>query len=205
MGVYGKYILPRVVHLTCGQRPVRRQRQKVVPLASGTVLEIGFGSGLNLPYYDSERVSRLYGLEPSPEATGMARDATQAVDFDVEILNQPAEQIPLEPGAVDSVVVTYTLCTIPDTGAALAEMRRVLDSSGRLIFCEHGAAPDASVRRWQDRVDPIWKRLAGGCRLNRAIPEILGRAGFRVEQMETMYLPGWRPASFNYWGIATPV
>ena len=205
MGLYNKYLLPKLVHLTCGQRPVMRQRDKVVPLASGKVLEVGIGSGLNLPYYDPAQVTGLWGLEPAPEMTHMAREAARSVDFEVEFIHQPAEEIPLETGAVDSIVITYTLCTIPDPAAAISEMRRVLKSSGKLIFCEHGAAPDEQVRRWQDRVDPIWKRLAGGCHLNRRIPQIIEQGGFRIETLETIYLPGWRPASFNYWGSAAPV
>jgi ubiquinone/menaquinone biosynthesis C-methylase UbiE len=205
LGLYAKYVLPKIVHLTCGQRPVMRQRQKVVPLASGKVLEIGLGSGLNLPYYDASQVTGLWGLEPEPEMTRMAREAAESAAFDVEFIHQSAEAIPLATGTVDSVVVTYTLCTIPDTDAAIKEMRRVLKPSGNLIFCEHGAAPDETVRRWQDRVDPVWKRLAGGCHLNRAIPQIIEQGGFRIETLETIYLPGWRPASFNYWGCAAPV
>jgi len=205
VGLYSKYLLPKIVHLTCRQRPVMRQRQKVVPLASGRVLEVGFGSGLNLPYYDPARVTGLWGLEPAPEMTQMARETARSVDFEVEVIHQPAEEIPLAAGTVDSIVITYTLCTIPDPAAAISEMRRVLKSSGKLIFCEHGAAPDEQVRRWQDRVDPIWKRLAGGCHLNRRIPQIIEQDGFRIETLETIYLPGWRPASFNYWGSAAPV
>ncbi len=204
MGLYSRYILPRVVHLTCRQSQIRRQREKVVPLASGRVVEIGIGSGLNLPLYDATRVSRVWGLDPAPEMTRMAREAAGSVDFEVELLNRPAAEIPLANGAADSVVVTYTLCTVPEPGIALAEMRRVLKPSGRLFFSEHGAAPDEDVRRWQDRIDPLWRRLAGGCRLNRAIPELLERGGFRLEGLKTMYLPGWRPASFNYWGTAAP-
>jgi ubiquinone/menaquinone biosynthesis C-methylase UbiE len=192
------------VHLTCGQRPVSRQREKVVPLASGQVLEVGVGSGLNLPFYDSTRVSRLWGLDPVPEMTRMARETARSVDFEVELINAPAEEIPLAADTVDSIVVTYTLCTIPRPEAAIGEMRRVLRPSGRLIFCEHGTAPDENVRRWQDRVNPIWQRLSGGCQLNRAIPQLIEQGGFRIQEIETMYLPGWRPASFNYWGSAVP-
>lgn len=203
MGLYAKYVLPRIVHLTCGQSQIRRQREKVVPLASGEVVEVGIGSGLNLPFYDSARVSRVWGIDPAPEMTRMAEETASSVDFPVELVNRPAEEIPLPDASADSIVFTYTLCTVPETAAALAEMRRVLKPTGRLIFSEHGAAPDESVRRWQDRVDPLWKRLAGGCHLNRAIPDLIERGGFRLEQVETMYLPGWRPASFNYWGTAS--
>ncbi len=204
MGIYGKFILPRIVHLSCGTRPAMRQREKVVPQASGRVLEVGIGSGLNLRYYDPARVEKVWGLDPSPEMTRLAREEARSVEVDVEFIDLPGEEIPLPDRSVDTVLVTYTLCTIPDTTAALGQMRRVLTANGRLIFCEHGAAPDADVRRWQDRLDPVWQRLGGGCHLNRAIAPLIEQGGFRIETMETMYLPGWRPASFNYWGRAVP-
>ncbi|MDH3746343.1 MAG: class I SAM-dependent methyltransferase [Acidobacteriota bacterium] len=204
MGLYSKYILPKIVHVTCSLKPNMRQREKVVPLASGYVLEVGIGSGLNLPYYDSARVTKLWGLDPAPEMTRMARERARKVDFEVDFIGLPGEEVPLEDGSVDTVVITYTLCTIPDTAAALGQMRRVLKSGGELIFCEHGVAPDTNVRRWQDRINPIWKRLGGGCHLNRAIPELIEQGGFQIERMDTMYLPGWRPATFNYWGSAVP-
>ena len=203
MGVYSRFILPRLVHLACSLEPISRQREKVVPLARGRVLEIGVGSGLNLPCYDADRVDRLWALEPSPEMTEMARKAARSVRFDVEFIDLPAEEIPLPDDSVDSVVTTYSLCTIPDVELALREMARVLRTGGELIFCEHGAAPDAGVRRWQDRIDPLWRRVSGGCHLNRPIPTLLEEGGFRVNDLETDYLPGWRPASFNYWGTAT--
>ena len=202
MGLYSKYILPKVVHLACSMKSNMRQRRKVVPLAHGRVLEIGIGSGLNLPYYNASNVTKVWGLDPSPDMTRMAESAARAVPFDVEFIGLPGEEIPLEDDSVDTVLITYTLCTIPDTQPALRQMARVLRPGGKLIFCEHGAAPDPSVRRWQDRINPIWKRLGGGCRLNRAIPDLIEEGGFRITGMETMYIPGWRPASFNYWGAA---
>ncbi len=203
MGLYSKYVLPKVVHLACSRKPTMRQREKVVPLAKGRVLEIGIGSGLNLPYYDASKVTKLWALDPSPEMTRLAERVARSVHFDVEFIGLPGEEIPLESNSVDTVLITYTLCTIPDTQPALREMARVLRAGGELVFCEHGAAPDSSVRSWQDRVNPIWRRLGGGCHLNRAIPQLIGQGGFRISKMETMYLPGWRPASFNYWGTAT--
>ena len=204
MGWYSKYILPQVVHFTCGLKPNMRQREKVVPRARGRVLEVGIGSGLNFPFYDATKVTKVWGLEPSPEMTRMAERSARALRFEVEFIALPGEAIPLDDHSVDTVLVTYTLCTIPDTLPALRHMRRVLRPGGELIFCEHGAAPDASVRLWQDRMDPLWKRLAGGCHLNRPIPALIEAGGFRISTMETMYLPGWRPATFNYWGAAVP-
>lgn len=204
MRLYDRFVLPRAVHYTCGRRPQLRQRAKVVPAASGVVLEVGFGSGLNLPYYDADRVERVLALEPSSEMWALAAPAVAASAIPVEWLRFPAERLPLEPASVDSVVVTYSLCTIPEIEPALQAIRRTLRPAGSLHFCEHGAAPDAPVRRWQDRLDPIWGFFSGGCHLNREIPALLERGGFRVVALETLYLPGWRPASYNYWGRATP-
>ena len=204
MGWYSKYILPKVVHFTCGLKPNMRQRAKVVPRARGCVLEVGIGSGLNLPFYDPAKVSKVWGLDPAPEMTRMAQRAARSLAFEVEFIGLPGDEIPLDDNSVDTVLVTYTLCTIPDTTAALRQMNRVLRPGGELIFCEHGAAPDASVRRWQDRLNPIWKRLGGGCNLNRPIPALLEAGGFRIDSLDTMYIPGWRPACFNYWGTAVP-
>ncbi len=203
MGLYSEYILPKVVHFTCSMTPNMRQREKVVPLAHGRVLEVGVGTGLNFPYYDASKVSKVWGLDPSPRMTQMAQEAARGMPFDVDFIGLPGDEIPLEDGSVDTVLVTYTLCTIPETQPALRQMARVLRPGGKLIFCEHGASPDPDVRRWQDRINPIWKRLGGGCHLNRAIPNLIEQAGFRIAALETMYIPGWRPASFNYWGTAT--
>ena len=202
MGLYGKYVLPRVVHLACSARPNMRQREKLVPLASGRVLEVGMGSALNLPFYDARRVTKVWGLEPSPEMSKMASAAVEAVAFDVEFVSAGGEQIPLDSESFDTVLMTFTLCTIPDAERALREIARVLKRGGQLLFCEHGAAPDAGVRRWQNRINPLWRRLAGGCHLNRDIPGLIRRGGFEITRMDTMYIPGWRPASFNYWGAA---
>lgn len=204
MGLYAKYVLPKLIHFTCGLKPNMRQREKVVPLARGRVLEIGVGSGLNFPFYDSTRVTKVWGLEPAAEMIQLAEPLAAAVPFEVEFIGLPSADIPLEDESVDTVLVTYALCTIQDTLPALHQMSRVLCRGGQLIFCEHGAAPDRSVRRWQDRLNPVWRRLSGGCELNRAIPALIEEGGFRIAGMETMYIPGWRPASFNYWGTATP-
>lgn len=202
MGLYDRHVLPRLVHFACRQRPTMRQREKVVPQAHGRVLEVGIGSGLNLAYYDPEKVEKVWGLEPSPEMVKLAREPASEVELDVEFIGLPGDEIPLDDDAVDTVVLTYTLCTIAEPEPALRQMARVLKPGSRLLFSEHGAAPDESVRRWQNRLDPLWTRFSGGCHLNRAIPELLEQGGFRIETLETMYLPGWRPGSFNYWGSA---
>jgi len=203
MGIYSKHVLPRVINLFCGTRPIQQQRRKVVPLAEGGVLEIGIGSGLNLSFYDPDRVTRVWGLEPDPAIRKMAIEAAESSPFEVEFLDLKAEDIPLEDDSVDSVLMTYTLCSIPEPQRALQNMARVLKPGGRLIFCEHGLAPDESVRKWQERLEPMWERFGGGCHLARPIPGLIEQGGFSVENLETMYLPGFRPATFNYWGTAT--
>ncbi len=205
MGLYARHVLPRLLDAACGSGPVRRQREKVVPMAEGRVLEIGIGSGLNLPHYELAKVSAVVGLEPAAEMAERAEARARDFALPIEVLRAPGEDIPLPTASVDTVLVTYTLCTIPDARAALAEMRRVLHPDGRLIFCEHGRAPDRAVRRWQDRLDPLWGRLAGGCHLNRDIPLLIAGAGFTLGPFQTMYLPGTpRVAGFNTWGWATP-
>jgi ubiquinone/menaquinone biosynthesis C-methylase UbiE len=204
MGFYDRHILPHVINLACGVKPIRYQRQKVVPQAEGRVLEVGIGSGLNLPFYDVAKVEKLWGLEPAPEIRRMAEKAAAGAPFPVEFIDLPGETIPLDDDSVDTVVITYTLCTIADAVRALHEMRRVLKPGGQLLFAEHGRAPDAAVQRWQDRLTPIWKRIGGGCHLNRDIPGLLEQGGFAVGRLETMYLPGPRPMTFNYWGAAIP-
>lgn len=204
MGFYDRHILPHVINLACGVKPIRYQRQKVVPQSEGRVLEVGIGSGLNLPFYDPTRVEKLWGLEPAPEIRRMAEKAAAGSPFPVEFIDLPGETIPLEDNSVDTVVITYTLCTITDAVRALGEMRRVLKPGGQLLFAEHGRAPDASVRRWQDRLTPVWKHIGGGCHLNRDIPKLLEQGGFAIGRLETMYLPGPRPMTFNYWGAAVP-
>jgi len=162
-----------------------RQREKLVPLASGRVLEVGMGSGLNLPFYDARRVTKVWGLEPSPEMSKMASAAVEAVAFDVEFVSAGGEQIPLDSESFDTVLMTFTLCTIPER--ALREIARVLKRGGQLLFCEHGAAPDAGVRRWQNRINPLWRRLAGGCHLNRDIPGLIRRGGFEITRMDNVH------------------
>jgi len=202
MGFYDKYLLPRLVHFTCGQKPAMKQRQKVVPLAAGRVLEIGIGSGLNIPLYDTRKVVHLWGLDPSREMWSIAEKNAAKHHLVAEFIESGAESIPLERNAVDAVVMTYTLCTIPEVEQALGEVRRVLKPGGRLIFCEHGEAPDDRIRRWQERLDPLWQALSGGCHLGRPIPKLLEASGFQSADLQTMYIPGWKPACFNYWGTA---
>ena len=205
MGFYDRYIVPPLITLACGANPIRHQRRKIVPQASGVVLELGFGSGLNLPHYDRAKVDRLFALEPAPGMLKRARKTTAEADFPVEILPETAEALSLPAGRVDTVLVTYSLCTIPDPVTALQGARRALKPGGRLLFCEHGKAPDAEVQRTQARIEPFWKVIGGGCHLCRDIPRLVYDGGFQIERLETMYLPStpkW--AGYNYWGAALP-
>lgn len=203
MSLYEKYVLPRLINCACGARPIMKQREKVVPRAAGTVLEIGIGTGLNLPLYRPEQVSRLIGLDPSRESWRLAGKRAAGLSFPVEFIDLPGEEIPLEDDSVDTVLVTFALCTIPDPVSALRGMARVLKPAGTLIFCEHGRAPDPGVQQWQDRINPLWRRIAGGCNINRDMPALLAESGFQIQDLETAYLPNTpRIAGFNYWGCA---
>ena len=199
---YDRHVLPYVLDIACGMKPVRQQREKVVPLAQGRVLEIGIGTGLNLAHYDKTKVQKIVGLDPALEMHRLARKRMKKAGLAVELSGLSAEKIPFDSCAFDTVLVTYTLCSIPDPVAALKEMRRMLAPGAKLIFCEHGLAPDASVRRWQDRLTPLWSKLGGGCHLNRDVPGLLKQAGLRSDDIQTMYLQGPRPLTFNYWGTA---
>lgn len=203
---YEDHILPHLTDLACSSKPVQKQRQKIVPLAAGDVLEIGIGSGLNLPYYDQNTVRKIWGLEPSEGMRKLAARKKEDLnpDLDLEFIDLPGEEIPLERGSVDTVLVTYTLCTIADAVTALEGMRRVLKPGGKLLFCEHGSAPDANVRKWQDRLNSGWSKIAGGCNLNRDVPALISAAGFEIVDEERMYIPGLRVFSYNYWGTAKP-
>jgi len=203
MGIYEKYCLPHFLHFACGLKVIQEQRQKVVPLAQGRVLEIGMGSGLNIPFYKSENIEMLWGLEPSEGMRKKAQQNLKQAPFEVRWLDLPSEEIPLDDDSVDTVVLTYTLCTIPDWHKAMQQMRRVLKPGGTLVFCEHGEAPDEEVRKWQKRVDPVWGKIAGGCSLGRPIPRFIEEGGFTIKKVETKYLPGPKFAAFNYWGTAT--
>lgn len=201
MGFYHDRVLPLLIHLAMRQDRLAAYRRRVVPAAEGRVLEVGVGSGLNLPFYGGG-VARVIGLDPSARLLGWARESGAAPP--VDLVEGSAERIPLATGSVDTIVTTWTLCSIPDARAALGEMRRVLKPAGRLLFVEHGLAPDPRVRRWQDALTPAWKHLAGGCHLNRPIAELIAGSGFRIERLETGYMPGPKPMTFMYEGAARP-
>ena len=200
MNFYDERILPHVINCTCGMKAIERQRGKVVPLAKGEVLEIGMGSGLNLKYYNPEKVSNVWGLEPS---LGMQRKAEKNLSespVPVEWLVAGCEAIPLPDDSIDTVMLTYVLCTIPDWETALKEIRRVLKPAGKLVFCEHGEAPEPNVRKWQNRINPMWKKIAGGCNLNRPIPKMLIDGGFSIDDLQQHHVPGPKIATYQYYG-----
>ncbi len=205
MSIYQDRVLPYLIHLSMRQGNLATYRQRLLSAAEGRILEIGVGSGHNFRYY-SERANHVIGLDPSPKLLSMARETirSQAFPFPVELLQASAEAIPLRSGSLDTVVTTWTLCTIPNVTSALAEMCRVLKPDGRFLFVEHGLSPDPAVRRWQDRLTPIWKRISGGCHLNRAISQLVQDAGFRIDRIETGYMKGLKPMTYMYEGFARP-
>jgi ubiquinone/menaquinone biosynthesis C-methylase UbiE len=199
---YERHILPTALDLVCGMPMMGRMRQQVVPRAHGRVLEVGFGTGLNMRYYDKNRVTHITGLDPGLQFHPLAQERIAQSGLRVDLVGLSAETIPLPDASFDTVLITYTLCTIPNPQAALLEMRRVLAPGGKLLYCEHGRAPDASVQRWQARLQPLWTPVAGGCQLGRDIAALLIDAGFVLPDLQTRYLPGPRPFSFHYWGEA---
>jgi ubiquinone/menaquinone biosynthesis C-methylase UbiE len=203
MGLYSKYVLPRLIDASCRNKDVTKLKQLVLPAAKGTVLEVGIGSALNLPHYSRE-IAHLYGVEPSPELVQMARRKTDAAAFPVTLLNQTAEKIPLDDHSVDTVVMTWVLCSIADDHTVLQEMKLVLKPGGRLLFLEHGLAPEPKIRSWQNRLTPIWKRIGGGCCLNKKIDGLISRAGFRIAELHQSDMPGPKPMAYVYRGFAEP-
>ena len=203
MGYYQERILPSLIHLAMRQRGLADYRRRTISAATGRVLEVGIGSGLSLPFYD-ESAGHIFGLDPSPRLLAMAREAARKTAAPLQLIEGTAEVLPLEDQCIDTVVTTWTLCSIPEVGRALAEMRRVLRPGGRLLFVEHGRAPEAGVRWWQDRLTPIWKHFSGGCHLNRAVGELIENAGFRIERLDNGYMRGPKPMTFMYEGAARP-
>lgn len=208
MNPWEKYVVPNLISCACASKPMMKQREKVIPHAEGKVLEIGCGSGTNFTYYDPDKVEHLYALEPSEGMLKKARRTAGALGYgnNIEFLETGAESVPLEDHSIDTVVYTFVLCTIPDWKGALQETRRLLKPGGKIIFSEHGLAPDEGVAKWQRRVEPVWKPLAGGCHLTRDTKKMLEEAGFELKDAETMYLPGTpKIAGFCSWGTAVPV
>lgn len=200
--LYDRWILPVLLDACCGMKIVQDQRARIVPRARGRVLEVGIGSGLNLPYYDRAKLTSLEGLDPADQLNAKAERRAKEAGLDVRLVTLSAEQIPAEDGTYDSVVCTFTLCTIPDAVKALHEMKRVLKPGGELLFCEHGRSPEAPVHRWQDRLTPWWKPIAGGCHLNRDVRTMLRDGGFVPSEIESAYLKGPKPLVWVTRGVA---
>ena len=203
MSFYNKYILPKILNCACASKPINYQRDKIVPLAEGVVLDIGIGSGLNIPFYNKTKIKQLYGLDPSKELLDIAKSVAKKENLEIEFLECGAESIPLPDKSIDTVLITYTMCTIPDVALSNSEIIRVLKDDGKLLFCEHGLAPDKNIVKWQKRINPLWSKIAGGCNLNRDIPNLISSSGFKISNMEEMYLPSTpKFAGYNYWGVA---
>jgi len=204
MGLYRDRILPYLIHASMRQETFMPYRRRLTAAAEGRVLEVGVGSGLNLSLY-SARVTQIVGLDPSTALLSRARQAGSELTRDIELVEGSAEAIPLDDHSIDTIVTAWTLCTIPDVGRALHEMRRVLKPSGRLLFVEHGRAPEENVVRWQNRLTPLWRRIGGGCHLNRPIGDLIEASGFAMERLATGYMTGPRPMTFMYEGSARSI
>ncbi len=204
MGIYRDHVVPHLISLAMRNRELVPYRRRVLSAANGRVLEVGIGSGVNLSFYPPA-TEEIFGLEPAPRLIDMARRAAQRSSAQVRFIEGSAEAIPLESHSVDTVVMTWTLCSIPDASQSLAEMRRVLKPGGLLLFVEHGQAPEEGVRKWQNRLTPLWKRLAGGCHLNRPVRTLIESAGFRIGELTTGYMRVPKLMTFMYEGSARPL
>lgn len=203
MGLYNRYILPHVLDCACGLPAVERERARLVPQARGRVLEIGIGTGRNLPHYNASNVDTIVGLDPAAEMHPRARRRLSETRLSVSLMAVSAEQIPAEDDHFDTVLVTYSLCSIPDPLLALREMRRVLKPNGTMLFCEHGRSPEPPVARWQQRLTPAWRHIAGGCHLDRDIPALLTDAGFYIDTLDAGYIQGPKPLAWHFRGLAS--
>lgn len=201
MNLYEKYVLPRLINLAMRNKTAMAERRRFVPLAAGTVLEVGIGSGINLPLYTRD-VERLFAVDPSLELWKLALKRVARTPFPVEFVGCSAESIPMDDKTVDAVVTTWTLCTIGHPRQALREMKRVLKPEGQVIFVEHGRSSDARVAAWQNRLNPLWNRIGGGCNLNRQIDDLILEAGFQITRLERGYAPGPKPLAYLYRGLA---
>lgn len=201
---YDRVILPKLLQCACSAPPMMKQREKIVPQASGKVLELGIGMGLNLAFYDPGKVESVTGVDPAPELRAAAQAAPHDPRLKVDVQDGTAEALPFPDRSFDCVVCTFTLCSVHTPTQALAEARRVLKPGGRLLYCEHGLAPDPGVAAWQRRVNPVWKRIAGGCHITRPVTSAIAAAGFKVRRSDGMYLPKTpRILGWNEWGEAT--
>ena len=202
-GHYDRHLLPHLIEWGCSDGPKMKARSQLVPQAEGRVLEMGIGTGLNLSFYDAAKVKSVTGVDPAAAMHTRARHRARHLPIPVETVALELGEIQAERHSFDTIVCTFTMCTIADLPSAFAEMRRVLKPGGRFLFIEHGRAPDASVANWQDRINPWWKPLAGGCNLNRDIPRLIAEGGFAIQSLDQHYLKGPRPLNYVYRGWAT--
>jgi SAM-dependent methyltransferase len=204
--LYNRFVLPGLLKCACSSPGIMKQRAKVVPLATGRVLELGIGMGLNLALYDGDKVESVTGVDPAPELRAIAEAAPRDPRLTVRVEDGTAEALPFEDASFDCVVCTFTLCSVQAPAAALAEARRVLKPGGRFLYCEHGLAPDAGVARWQRRVEPLWKRIAGGCHLTRPVHATIEAGDLKIRWQDSLYIPGApRIAGWSEWGEAAPL
>ena len=203
MSIYEKYFLPKLLDCCCGMEGFQNKRSQIVPLAYGRVLEIGIGSGLNFDHYNFERISEIIGIDPAVSSVAIARSRAALYDSKISFVESSAESIALESSSFDCVVIGYSLCTIPEPNLALAEAHRLLKPSGSLFFMEHGLAPEVNIQKWQHRLTPLWKKIGGGCHLNRNIEELIQASGFQFKNLKKKYIKGPKIAAFQYYGEAT--
>ena len=202
MGWYDRIVLPRLIDAACSQPPMTRLRDEYVSQAAGRVLEMGIGSGLNLQHYDANKVDAIVGVDPAAELTVKAQERAEQLDVPVEVLVLSGEDLDIDNSSFDTIVCTWTLCSIPNPYRAVEEMRRVLKPGGQLIFVEHGRSDEAAVHKWQRRIEPLWKKIGGGCHLTRRADDLLEDGGFKLNQFASGYEKGPKVAAFMMHGIA---
>ena len=202
---YEAKILPSLINCCCATKPINYQRQKIIPQASGHILEIGIGSGLNFNYYNKANVSEVFAVEPDGVLLKKAKQNAELNNIDLNIQQLKAEELPFDNNSFDTVISTYTMCSIPGLGSAMSEINRVMKPNAKFLFSEHGKSPDSDILKWQKRMNGIQKRIAGGCHLDVDIPNEITKANFKIDKIDSMYVPGPKFLSYHYWGAASPL
>tara|TARA_Y100001934_G_scaffold273734_1_gene364534 strand:- start:272 stop:898 length:627 start_codon:yes stop_codon:yes gene_type:complete len=202
MSLYEKYFLPKLLDCCCGMEGFQKKRAQIIPRVHGRVLEIGIGSGLNFNFYNFDKVTEVIGVDPAASSIALAKSRAKDLNSKISFIETTAESIDLESSTFDNVVIGYSLCTIPKPMKALSEAYRLLKPSGSLFFMEHGLAPEPNIQKWQHRITPVWKKIAGGCNLNRNIEELILSGGFEFRELNKKYIKGPKIASYLYYGEA---